>query len=124
MDDFVDKDGRSVRRLTTKKITTRTMVNGKMGEPHETTVVPGDHLEFQISPEVEGAPVDVENIKDDEGQQVTKITRKTLVTKHVTKDGVETQVSEPIEQERDVPVFALRELDSNVRHFKFDFLPI
>lgn len=117
MDDFVDKDGRSVRRITTKKITTRTMVNGNIGEPQETTAVPEDHLEFQISPEVEGAPVDVENVKDDEGKQVTKITRKTVVTKHVTKDGVETQVSEPIEQERNVPVFALRELDSNVSRF-------
>ena len=114
MDDFVDKDGRSVRQITTKKITTRTVVNGNMGEPRETTVVPGDHLEFQISPEVEGAPVDVENIKDDEGEQVTKITRKTMVTKHVTKDGVETQVSEPIEPERNAPVFSLREQESNV----------
>jgi hypothetical protein len=110
----VDKDGRSVRRVTTKKLTTRTVVNGNIEEPHETIVIPGDHLEFQISPQVQGTPVDVEDIKDDEGQQVTKITRKTLVTKHVTKDGVKTEVSEPIEQEKITPVFIPREPDSTV----------
>jgi hypothetical protein len=114
VDDFVGKDGRSVHRVTTKKVTTRTVVNGNTGEPQETTVVPGDHLEFQVSPKVEETPVDVEDIKDNEGQQVTKITRKTLVTKHVTKDGVKTQVSEPIEQERTMPVFVPREPDSTV----------
>ena len=110
----MDKDGRSVHRVTTKKLTTRTVVNGNIGEPHDTTVIPGDHLEFQISPQVQGTPVDVEDIKDDEGQQVTKITRKTLVTKHVTKDGVKTEVSEPIEQEKITPVFIPREPDSTV----------
>ena len=110
----MDKDGHSVHRVTTKKITTRTVENGNVGEPQETRVAPGDHLEFQISPEVQGKPVHVEERKDDEGQKVTKITRKTLVTKQVTKDGVKTEVSEPIEKEKTTPVFAPREPDSNV----------
>ena len=114
-DHYVDKDGRPVRQITTKKITTRTVINGNIGEPNETTVVPDDHLEFQLSPEVQGAPVDVKNIKDDEGQKVTKITRKTLVTKHVTKDGVDTSVCKPIEEEKTIPVFVPREPVSKVR---------
>lgn len=95
-------------------MTTRTMVNGSTGEPQETTIIPGDHLVFQISPEVKGAPVDVADTKDDEGKQVTKITRTTLVTKQVTKDGTKTTVSEPIEKEGTMPVFVPREPDSNV----------
>lgn len=69
---------------------------------------------FQISPEVEGAPVDVAHVKDEEGEQMTKITRTTLVTKQVTKDGTKTTVSEPIEKEGTIPVFVPREPDSNV----------
>ena len=110
----MDKNGHSVHRVTTKKITTRTVENGNVGEPQETRVVPEDHLEFQISPEVQGKPVDVEDVKDDEGKKVTKITRKTLVTKHVTKDGVKTEVSEPVEKDKTSPVFVPREPVSNV----------
>lgn len=89
------------------------MVNGNLGEPQEDTVVPEDHLEFETSPE--RAPVHFENIKDNDGQQVTKVTRKTLVTKHVTKDGVKTKVSEPIED--DTPLFVAKEPDSSVSKY-------
>lgn len=96
MDDHVDKNDHPVRQITTKKITTKTIVDGKdIDEPRETFVLPQDHLAFPR--DTEGLPVKVENIKDDKGYPVTKITRKTIVTKQVKRDDVVTNVSEPIE---------------------------
>ena len=114
VDEFVDENGRRVRRITTKKVVTRNVVNGDVGEPDEEMLVPEEHLEFQINAGVkEGKPVEVQETTDDDGRRITKITRKTLVTKHVTKDGVKTTVSEPVENVKDMPVLVPREPDSD-----------
>ena len=95
--------------MTTKKRTTRKVVNGDIGEPEEHNVAPEDHLAYQVTPSKKGEPVKVQETSDHDGRRVTEITRKTLVTKHVTKDGVMTTVTEPVEKREVMPVFVLRE---------------
>lgn len=108
IEEFVDDDGRRMKRITIRTVVTRKVTRGGVTkdvlEPvEETRIVPADQFEPTLLPKLFDNRVKIEEFVDEKGRKMRRIIKTSIVMKTVTRDGVANTVQQPIREVDEYP---------------------